>query len=118
MSEPKSDEEIVEEFSKKFTLPDELGRPQLAHFVLIEPGETVNYTESEDTRIARLMLDWLRTTLPAVRKEERDRIVEEMHVHFPVPNMAHAEMWPHDEQIRWSGIGEVMIKLKELAINK
>lgn len=50
-------------------------------------------------------------------REERERIVDELHAHFPVPDMQQAEMWPHDEQVWWSGIGEVMVRLQEIINN-
>jgi len=57
---------------------------------------------------------FISTLIEQTIKEERERVVEEMHRIFPVPNMQHAELWPHDEQVRWAGIGEVMVKLQAL----
>ena len=41
-------------------------------------------------------------------KAAQESMIKDVHKKFPVPDMEHAEMWPHDEQIRWAGIGEVI----------
>ena len=41
-------------------------------------------------------------------KAAQESMIKDVHKKFPVPDMEHAEMWPHDEQIRWEGIGEVI----------
>ena len=43
-----------------------------------------------------------------VWKAAQESMIKDVHKKFPVPDMEHAEMWPHDEQIRWAGIGEVI----------
>jgi len=43
-----------------------------------------------------------------VWKAAQESMIKDVHKKFPVPDMEHAEMWPHDEQIRWEGIGEVI----------
>lgn len=63
-------------------------------------------------------LMWLHQALTSFREkvvaEERERIVDAMHERYPVPDMNMAEVWPKDEQVRWAGIGEVMVYLQEL----
>ena len=43
-----------------------------------------------------------------VWKAAQESMIKDVHKKFPVPDMEHVEMWPHDEQIRWEGIGEVI----------
>ena len=53
-------------------------------------------------------LDKLDQHTASTWKAAQKSMIKDVHKKFPVPDMEHAEMWPHDEQIRWAGIGEVI----------
>ncbi len=75
-----------------------------------------------DTKMAEIMYkimvktytDWLRQALLDVYNSGRESLVNQANERYPVPDMNMAEVWPHDEQVRWAGIGEVMVYLQEV----
>ena len=71
-----------EKFENKFTVKDELGRPSLSHFTLNEKGDD-NYTESEDTKNARKILEHQKESSLALI----DGIVEMVENEKAIPEM-------------------------------
>jgi hypothetical protein len=50
----------------------------------------------------------MQTFTEMTKEAAQESMIKDVHKKFPVPDREHAEMWPHDEQIRWAGIGEVI----------